>query len=120
MSLVAVVDGALCFVNQSQFVRLSVAGGRISSRGSSSGGVVEPSTFDDSVRAEGEPGERDTQMEYKARNGERETLSNVKDREREASGRSKSKGSPSKKKRDGERKGERRGGLEALSCRSTN
>ena len=27
MSLVAVVDGALCFVNQSQFVRLSVAEG---------------------------------------------------------------------------------------------
>lgn len=40
MSLVAVVDGALCFVNQSQFVRLSVARGRISSRGSSSGDVV--------------------------------------------------------------------------------
>lgn len=44
MSLVAVVDGALCFVNQSQFVRLSVAGGRISSRGSSSGDVVGSTT----------------------------------------------------------------------------
>lgn len=29
MSLVAAVDGALCFVNQSQFVRLSVAEGSL-------------------------------------------------------------------------------------------
>lgn len=109
MSLVAVVDGALCFVNQSQFVRLSVAGGRISSRGSSSG--VLRRLDDGSVRAEGEPGERDKARRWNIkRETERDNLEREREREREAGGRSKSKGSPSKKKRDGERRGRKERG----------
>ena len=70
MSLVAVVDGALCFVNQSQFVRLSVAEGsrRFESRRDAENGRV----CTESMRENTQRKRQETQMEYKARNRERE------------------------------------------------
>lgn len=93
MSLVAVVDGALCFVNQSQFVRLSVVEGSrrfesrrdVGSRRRVSAGAMRENT---------QRKRRETQMEYKARNSEVVTREEERQRnvgrvcEREADGQS--------------------------------